>query len=382
MILACVFPVASLAASLVGQSLVLALALSPQAPADDGGAPTPIEQALIEHACPTMQRAGTARNAYEQCFTAKLISLRADFGRDLSRLSAGARKKIDTACSPASSSLGREAYIACLSGQLASLSAGMARPVLSAAASATLPAPVTTTSAPASETPEAPAPLKFSLVSVSVSVPFAAAGLATIAVVSALVFFGMKTKRVVRHVCRVCNVGLPAGDLCAACRHEAAETVRRAAAERAERLRADEAEQHRQRDQAEEHRHEQRQEEERLRHLEEGRLEEEARRRDEDARQQEEDARRQAEELGRTQAAAGVADDSAFDPYHALGLSPDATGDAVRAAYEEARLKYAPDQVAHLGNDAQEHFAARSRAVARAFEMLTGEVARVDRVIG
>ena len=169
---------------------------------------------------------------------------------------------------------------------------------------------------------------------------------------------------------RVCGVRVPgSGDLCLPCRHEAAEAVRRAAGERAELQRAHEMEQRRHGEQEEEQRQAQRrrEEEERLRRLDEKRrLEEEARRR-------EEDLRTQAEELPRTRAAAECdADESIFDPYRALGLLPNAGGDEVRAAYEQARLKYDPDQVAHLGDDAQAHYAAKSRAVARAYRMLAG----------
>ena len=81
----------------------------------------------MEHACRAVQRPAAAHDAYERCLAARLVSLRADFGRDLSRLSASARGKIDAACSPAQASRGREAYIDCLSGQLASLSASRAR---------------------------------------------------------------------------------------------------------------------------------------------------------------------------------------------------------------------------------------------------------------
>jgi DnaJ-class molecular chaperone len=52
-------------------------------------------------------------------------------------------------------------------------------------------------------------------------------------------------------------------------------------------------------------------------------------------------------------------------------LPPDATIEAVRAAYEEARKKYDPDLVEHLGFDVKEHFAEKSRTVERAYRMLT-----------
>jgi len=47
-----------------------------------------------------------------------------------------------------------------------------------------------------------------------------------------------------------------------------------------------------------------------------------------------------------------------------------ASGDEVRAAYEGARLKYDPDHVAHLGDELQELFAAKSRAAERAYRLL------------
>jgi hypothetical protein len=363
----CVFPVASMAASFVGRTLVFAVATLPQLSPADAGPATVMEQALIERACPA-PHTPAAYEAHERCLGTRLASLRADFGRDLSQLSTGARSKLDAACSPEQVSRGREAYIDCLSAKLASLSASRVRPTLPPPADAILPAPAAT---PSSAAPSTPAPQESSMLMVQL----AAAGLAAVAGVAAVVFFVVKAKRA-RHVCRVCGVRVTgAGDLCAACRHDAAEAVRRAAAERAEGERAQEAEQRRQREHAEAQGQEQlRQEEERVRRVEEGRrLDEEARRREEDARQQEEDAR-QAEDLRRTGAAAGDAADSVFDPYFALGLSPSASGDEVRAAYEAARLKYAPDQVAHLGDDAQAHFAAKSQAVERAYQMLAGAV--------
>lgn len=369
--LGCFFPVASMAASLVGQSLVVALAMAPQQTAVDSDPPTPKEQALIELACPAPLTVA-AYAAHDRCLAARLLSLRADFGRDLSQLSTAARRKLDTECSPVQAARGREAYVSCLSVQLASLSAARARTTPSAPAEVSLPTPAKTTT-PA--VMPAPAPQGSSIMSAQSVAVF----LAAFAGVTALVMFGVKAKRA-RHACRVCGVRVSgAGDLCTACRHEAAEAVRHAAAERVERQRADEAEQRREREQADGQAQAQlRQEEERLRRLEEGRrLEEETRRRDEDARQREEDAR-PAAELEGTQAAAGFdATHLAFDPYLALGLAPDASGDEVRAAYELARLKYDPDQVAHLGDDAQAHYAAKSRAAERAYQMLVPATAQL-----
>ena len=59
-----------------------------------------------------------------------------------------------------------------------------------------------------------------------------------------------------------------------------------------------------------------------------------------------------------------------FDPYAALGLPPGAGEEDVRAAYEEAKVKYDPELVADLGYDAKEHFKKKFRAVERAYRML------------
>jgi preprotein translocase subunit Sec63 len=49
----------------------------------------------------------------------------------------------------------------------------------------------------------------------------------------------------------------------------------------------------------------------------------------------------------------------------------DASEEDIRAAYQEARLKYDPDQVTHLSADVQEHFKAKAQAVDRAHKNLT-----------
>jgi hypothetical protein len=224
------------------------------------------------------------------------------------------------------------------------------------------------------------APQEASLLSVkSGTLVLTALGAVTaLGVVAAVVVFGMKSKRAPQ-VCRVCSVALPGtGDLCAACRHEAAEPLRRAAGERVERERAEEAEQRQQREQADQQRQDAlRQEDgERLRQLDEQRRsEDEERRREEDARQQEAAADLQYAApppvVSATQSDEG---DSEFDPYLGLGLPPDATADQVRAAYDAARKKYDPDLVEHLGFDVKEHFAEKFRTVERAYRMIAGAV--------
>lgn len=367
-----VFLFVAMVASVAGQSLVVASAASPQLNAADAAPPTPKEQALMEYACRAAQRPGAARDAYEECLAARLVSLRADFGTDLSRLSSSARGKIDAACSAALASLGREAYVDCLSRQLASLSAGRARTAVPAAA-------VTELSPQGAITPSAAlvmsAPQESSLALVrSARLVLTALGVVTVlGAATALVVFGVKSRRA-PPVCRVCSTLLPGtGDLCAACRHDAAETLRRAAGERAERQRADEAEQRQQREHIDQQRQDalRREEEERLRRLEEqNRSQDEERRREEAARHEEAEARRLFEALPPVPAALSDDRDSEFDPYRGLGLAPDATADQVRAAYEEARLKYHPDMVEHLGLDVKEHFAEKFRTVERAYQMI------------
>jgi preprotein translocase subunit Sec63 len=55
-----------------------------------------------------------------------------------------------------------------------------------------------------------------------------------------------------------------------------------------------------------------------------------------------------------------------------LGVPRDTSPERIRAAYEQARLKYSEDTVAHLGADVQEHFRAKAEAVDRAYQMLAG----------
>jgi hypothetical protein len=369
------FPIASMAASMaasiVGQSLVVALS-SPGMNAADPGRATPMERALIEHACATAQTPGAPSDAHERCLAARLLSLRADFGRDLSGLSTSARRTLDATCTPVQALRGREAYVACLGAQLASLSAGRVVRSVRAATVAPLTAPAVT---PSKVTSPAPAPQSPSLVAAESP----AVILTSAAGVTAIVLLVLMARRA-RTVCRVCGVRVRgSGDLCLACRHAAAEASRRKSVERVERQRAHEAELRRQHEQAEAHRQAQLRSAEEARHGRldaQRRLEEETRRREEDARRREEEQRRQAEEdLERARAAAAAdAADARFDPYGALGVAPDASGDEVRAAYEQARAKYDRAQVAHLGIDVQDHYAQKCRAADRAYQILAGEI--------
>jgi hypothetical protein len=174
-----------------------------------------------------------------------------------------------------------------------------------------------------------------------------------------------------QRTCRECGAAVPdSGDLCSACRHAAADTLRRVATERLAQERAADEQQRRLRAQEDEQRREA------ARHEDEARLREheEACQREEAARRQQEDVRRLAEESFRRSqpAAAAQAIEDEFDPYAVLGVPRDTSLERIRAAYEEARSKYDEDSVAHLGVDVQEHFKAKAQAVDRAYQMLAG----------
>ena len=359
-----VLALASMLATVAGRSLVIAAAAA--APQSDAGAavPTAKEQALMEHACRLVQT-GLAHDAYQRCLEARLLSLRADFGPDLTQLSAASRAKIDAACSPAQASLGHDGYLGCLTEQLASLAA-RARATVPAGGGAAPPATDVTPVVDDSPVVAEPEPTLLSVRTAAV----AAAGVVAAA---ALVFFGVRARQRKRVLCRVCGVGVDgAADLCSACRRDAAEAVRQAANDRAGQRRAVEAEERRQQEEAEQQQVEgvRREQQEQQRRL------DEERRAVEEAAAREAIARRDAEERRRVEAEPSCdADESAFDPYAALGL-PQGAGDAeIRAAYEEARLKYDPAEVAHLGYDAKQHFARRWRAIERAYQLLAGSPA-------
>ena len=111
--------------SAIRSSVVLAVALvmSPsivlgQRPSSNEDAPTPMEQALVEHACRVPGQARSASDAYDACLAAGLTALRTDFGRDLARVAAKDRRRIDATCADLRTMRGRDAYVACLSGEL------------------------------------------------------------------------------------------------------------------------------------------------------------------------------------------------------------------------------------------------------------------------
>jgi hypothetical protein len=371
MMLACAFSAASFAAGLVGPSLVLALAVAPQHNESDSSPASAIEQALTERACTGVVGEAAGYRVHAQCLAARLLTLRSDFGHDLNRLSPSERNTLDTGCSRLLTTHGREAYLDCLHAQLASLPARRGRTSLPvpeekpvAAAAAVMPVDAATDTA-------SPAVLSASFLS-SFPLQSASALLITIAGSAAVVFF-VKARRG-RHACRVCAVRVQGpGDLCANCRHDAAETLRHAAADRAARKLALEDDKRREDEQQAEEQRQQKvraEEEARRRQVEEARrCEHDARLREEDRQQREEfERQRQAEESQLTQAAAS--DDAAFDPFAVLGVARGASDEAIRTAFEIARLTYDPEEVSHLGADAQGHFAAKLRMAERAYQML------------
>jgi hypothetical protein len=348
-------PALVIVVSLMVTFAVHARGMELQSVTPDVSAPTPLEQALDEHACSRLPESGTPdSDAYGRCLSAQLLLLRNDFGRDLSKLSASERRTLDSSCSEIRTTRGRDAYLSCLSAQLVSLRnrRNRAKPPPSEVIASAVPIE---TAALAS--PIAPAPQKRSL-----SIVWIGAMLATVLVAAggALVF--VKTRRAAPRKCQVCGKDVPeSGGLCPTCRHDAAETLRRAAADRVDQERAQEQEQRRQVENEEEQRRQRAQQEEDARL----RLQEEAQRRDEDTRQREEEEARQ-----RNQVADAVAQ-ATSDPYSILGVPRDASDDAIRAAYEEAKVKYDPSQVDGLSPEVQQHYKTKREAADLAYQTLT-----------
>jgi hypothetical protein len=324
---------------------------------------TPIEQALIEQACSAPPAIAIDPDRHDECLHAKLTSLRADFGRDLNKLSSGDRRRIDAACEQIRGAEGREGYLSCLASQLTALQARWNRGRGAAAE--------TTQVAAASPDPQlvaaaAPAPGSNASPSRTWVVVLT---LATLSAAALGLFFAMKARPRTPSVCRVCGTGVEgAGDLCASCRREAAETVRRAAADRADRQRAHDDQQ----------RHQQEQEEEEQRRLAEE-AEEAQQRQREMARQSaeavlkaEEEARLRDAERSEEAERHPVPDDenAVFDPYRVLAVSQDANADVIRAAYDHARSKYDLGHVEGLGDEIKQHYSLKAQEVDRAIQML------------
>jgi len=353
--------VPSIVCTLMAPLALFALATAPQIDAPDSKVPTALEQALIERACSATELSAEI-DAHRQCVDARLLSLRADFGRDLSRLSGPDRRRIDAACNRLHTMERREAYLDCLGGQLVSLSNRLQRgkptvPEDAAVAPSPLVAPSVVPAPPAR--PVSSWPSAATMIVGAVGSVLAAAGFVLLAVRS----------RRARRPCRVCGVEVPDSDLCPACRHEAAEARRQAAVERAQNERAQEEEERR------------KLEDEAAQREQRARDDEEARVREQELAQQQEQQRQQPpqteEDANAPSHAAvipilpAVEEDAVFDPYAVLGVPTEAGQDDIRTAYQQARTKYDPDLVSFLGDEAQTYFRAKAESVERAYRMLS-----------
>jgi hypothetical protein len=313
--------------SLIVSWALLAVAAAPQEKAADTPPPSPIEQALMEHVCGGRPFGEAA--IYQACLNGQLQSLRGDFGIDLKGLAPVERKTLDSGCSPLR--MDREAYVRCLSDQLVALRNRRNRSRQTA--SSETPPPSSAQADVQATTVAAP------VVTQAVTQPSSQSAVLWFgAIVATLVVAGggalLVRKPRARELtktlkCRVCGNVPESGDLCQQCRHEAAEAVRRAAAERAEEQRA------RERANGEEER----------RH-----------------REDEPGARRQAAD----------APDDEFDPHDVLGVPKGASLELIKAAHKEAKARYDPKLAVDFGGaELQAYFEAKSKAVDRAFQLLT-----------
>jgi DnaJ-domain-containing protein 1 len=348
----------SLLCTLVAPIAVLAIGMDPQVDRPDAEVPTAIERALMERACVATETVSAESYAHQHCLDAKLLSLRNDFGRDLSRLSAPDRRRIDAACRGLSASDQREAYLDCLSVQLTAVHNRQNRGKTTTPEEAVVAAAATPESAAVAasqQTLQASSSGVFALVGGSV---------AGLLIVGGMAFVARKSRRTT-HPCRVCGVAVADSDLCPTCRHEAAEALRRAASERAQTQKALEEEERRQREsEAEEREKKARDDEEaRLRELELARQ-----------RQEDEELQRQMPKTVSIASAplpASVEETDVFDPYVVLGVPSEAGADAIREAYQQAMTKYDPQLVEFLGDEAQTHFKTKAQSIERAYQMLS-----------
>jgi len=284
--------------------------------------------------------------------------LRAEFGRDLTLVSAADRKALDAACSNTRLAEGREGYLECLTVQLVSIRNRRSEATTGASQGPLLFPPDPAENVQSSGLVTSGGQTPSSNVAVWVGV-----ALVALVVAGGGAFMAVKGRRRTRK-CRVCGVDVPeGGDLCSKCRHEAAEALRHAATERADHERAQVEAEQRQKEREEELR-QQRARDEAAAHL---RQELEARQREEARRQLEEE-----EEASRRRSrAAAVQAEDAFDPYYVLDVPRDAGQATIEAAYRERLLKYAPEHVAHLGPELQEHYKRKAEAVQRAYRILS-----------
>jgi hypothetical protein len=332
----------------------LALMRTVIAGAQDVIDPSPIEHALVEYLCRTVQRpAMIGTDAYQSCYTSQLATVRRPFGRDLASLTAADRKSIDAKCGDFQATRGRDAYLACLYDQLVSIRdrRSLGQPI-EAAMVAMPSAPV--------EPAQMSSPALLPSAQPASPLWWVVGALALAGSAGAAAFVVLKRRTVPQsYTCRGCGAPLPgAGDLCADCRHDAADALRRAIAERADEERQYEKRQRRDADlQKSEHREFAGQEEAvQAREEEARRLSEDRERRLRPAR---DDAREESSDV-----------DSTADPYVILGLTSDATADEIRSAYEQARARYDSREYEHLGVELQEYFKSKADAVERAYLLL------------
>src|SRR5438093_10578379 len=238
-IVSCVMP--SLLCSLMAPIAVFAVGMGPQVDRPDAEVTTTIERALMERACVATETVSAESAAHQRCLDAKLLSLRSDFGRDLSQLSAPDRRRIDANCSRLRASDQREAYLDCLSAQLTVVHSRQNRgktPTTEEAVVALAATPESAALAASQQIPRASSWGVFALVGGSA---------AALLIAGAGAFVALKSRRTT-HPCRACGVVVVDSDLCPTCRHEAAEALRRAAGERVQTQKALEEEERRQRE--------------------------------------------------------------------------------------------------------------------------------------
>ncbi len=214
--------------ALIALAITLAVTGAPQEGTKESTVPSSVEQALMEHVCGQNRAAANFdTEVYEACLKGQLRALRADFATDLKGLSALERKTLDSTCSPIRAD--RDAYVRCLSDQLRALRdrRNRAKPVSSSKVTV-LPAPAEDSATTLFQ----PAP---SVSTTSGSGLVWVGGVVAITLVAAGgVLLVLRTRRAPR-ICRACGSNVPeSGDLCQNCRHEAADALRRAAAERAQ----------------------------------------------------------------------------------------------------------------------------------------------------
>jgi hypothetical protein len=363
-------------------------------PDDAAGPPTALEEALIERVC-NATSAGLAptSDAFLACLKAALDALRADFGRDLARLSKADRNALDADCSRRRAVDGADAYVRCIDEALTAIRIRRGGP----AASPSSDAAGAATSAGGSDLASSPAgDAAVTLPSTSsVSRSWGWMGVLALAAfgVAGGALVMMKSRRRVAYTCRVCGKEVPAaGELCPECRHQAADALRQAASERTQNEHAGAdvppPPGHLDND---ERRAGARDEPDAERRVAEGAQREDARReeaRREDVRREDvrrEDARRLEEEAShqrqrsedadrdrrRAEALEELASEEVFDPRAILDVPADAAREAIDAAYAAAKAKYAPEQVAHLGPELQAHYKRKAEAVDRAYGVLT-----------